>query len=54
MAVPKKKKSLQKRKEHYNSLKYKRLSFCFYKECPSCNMYIKNHTYCNCVTNKKI
>ena len=50
MAVPKKKKSLKKRKEHYNFLKYKRLNFFCYKKCFTCHMYVKNYTYClNCL-----
>ena len=51
MAVPKKKRSLSKRKYH-NSVQYKRLNFFFYKKCLNCHIYVKSHTYCvNCIDN---
>lgn len=50
MAVPKRKKSLLKRKQKFNSFKKKRSNYIYFKKCLTCNLFIRNHTYClNCI-----
>ena len=52
MAVPKKKKSLMRRRYTYFVKKRKNIfkNYTFYKKCDVCSVYIRNHTYClNCI-----